>query len=134
MVSASLTVSPSTLAPNLMMAVHAGDQETLDPMCLAVSGASPSRRWIVAWPASAERNSLGPVAGSRLTYEAIVYEQTGIIEYVYATITGTATSRYHGLEGPTGLSTGSVSACASGTTSHLCTVTTGYSVRFTPST
>lgn len=124
--------SPSTLAPNLMLAVHAGDQETVDPICLALTGVAPSRRWIVQWSGSAERTSVGPVAGTRVSYEVLVYEQTGVIEFVYGSITGSATSRYHGIEGPSGLTPGSVSACPSGTTSHLCTVSTGYSARFTP--
>ena len=112
--------------------VHAGDLETTAPVCVALLGAAPSRRWVVEWSGAVERLSTGPVAGTGLVFEAVFNEEGNTIDYYFQSVTGTASSRYHGLEGPTGLSTGSVSGCPSATTSHLCTVMTAHRVRFSP--
>ena len=48
------------------------------------------------------------------------------------TVNGRHRIRSLRLEGPTGLTSGSASGCAASTTSHFCSVTTGYRVRFTP--
>ncbi|MFO0601667.1 MAG: MXAN_6577-like cysteine-rich protein [Polyangiales bacterium] len=128
----STVSTPSTAAPALVVAVHAGDLETTAPVCVALLGAAPSRRWVVEWSGAVERISTGPVAGTGLVFEAVFNEDGNTIDYYFQSVTGTASSRYHGLEGPTGLSTGSVSGCPSTTTSHLCTVMTGHRVRFSP--
>ena len=124
--------TPSTSAPALVVAVHAGDLETTAPVCVALVGTAPRRQWVIEWSGVSERLSTGPVAGTNLVFEAIFTEDTGTIDFVYQTVTGTVSSRYHGLEGPTGLTSGSASGCAASTTSHFCSVTTGYRVRFTP--
>jgi hypothetical protein len=129
---AASVFTPSTSAPGLVVAVHAGDLETTAPVCVALLGTAPRRQWVIEWSGVRERLSTGPVVGTNLVFEAIFTEDTGTIDFAYQTVAGTLSSRYHGLEGPTGLSTGSVSGCALTTTSHFCTVAAGYRVRFTP--
>jgi hypothetical protein len=123
-------IVPSTAAPGLVVAAHAGDQQALGPLCVATLGAAPSRRWVVEWSENAERNTAGVVPGSSLTYEAIFSEASNTIDLVYEAVLGPLTNRYHGLEGPTGLSTGSTPGCTA--TSYVCTATAGQRVRFTP--
>lgn len=127
----ALLATPSMAPPALVVAVHAGDLETTAPVCVVLLGEAPSRRWIVEWSGVSERDMSGTIAGTHLVFEAIFGEEHNTIDFAFQTVVGPPSARYHGLEGPTGLSSGSVSGCPSGT-SHLCTVAAGYRVRFTP--
>jgi hypothetical protein len=120
---------PSTSVPNGIIAVHAGDQETTMPICVATLGTAPRRQWVVEWSGTVERTSLSIIAGTALTYESVITEDTGTIDLLYERVVGTPSSRYHGLESSAG--TGVPGACATPTT-YLCAMTAGTRVRFTP--
>lgn len=120
--SSSLSGSiPSTLSPNSTIAPQWGDLVTgTSGICLGTVGAAPSRRWVVQW--SGVRNY--PSSGS-LNFEVILHEGTGIIDFVYGTMSG-AQTRTVGIENPSG--TTAVGGC--GGTS--CLITNNTRLRFTP--
>jgi len=123
-------VVPSTSVPNGLVAVHARDLETVDPMCLATVGVAPLRRWVVAWPRARERSGT-TVATTELAFEVIFTEGADTIDMVYRTMTGVL-SGYTGLENPTG--TAGVSGCpmTSTSTTYFCAPSAGTRLRFTP--
>jgi hypothetical protein len=112
---------PSAVTPNSVIAPHWGDLVTgTSGICVGAVGTAPNRRWVVQW--SGARNYAG---GGSLNFEAILHEGSGIIDFVYADMTG-ATARTAGVENPGG--TAAVGACGSTT----CTPTSNSRVRFTP--
>jgi hypothetical protein len=119
--------APSTTAPNGMVALHAGDLMVNDPICVATLGIAPLRRWIIEWSGAQERSGTTVVAGTQLVFEAVITERSDTIDFIYNRM-DTTLSRYHGIESPTGAA--GVPACT--TTSFLCAMATGTTVRFVP--
>ncbi len=94
-------VLPSLAEPNGVIAPHWGDLSTRSPqVCLAVTGAAPSRRFVVAWP---DATYFDGAPGAHLSFEVVIAEGTGAIEFVYGVMTG---ARYQttGLESVDGRS------------------------------
>ena len=120
--SSSLSGSlPLSSSPNGVIAPQWRDLVTgANGVCLGVVGAGSARRWVVQWP-----NVRNYTGGGDLSFEVILHEETGIIDFVYATMTG-AQSATAGIESPTG--SAGVGACGS----TLCTVASNTRVRFTP--
>jgi hypothetical protein len=115
---------PSATTPNGVIALHWGDDYTSGMgICVATVGTAPNRQWVVEWSQSYYCCSPGPV----LTYEAILNENSGIIDLAYETMTS-ARSEFTGLEDPTG--TMGIGGC--GATTYMCLPTAGTRVRFTP--
>ncbi len=113
---------PSATAPNSVIAAQWRDLHTdLDGVCVATVGSAPSRRWIAQW---VDTGVLG--VSSSLNFEIVVHESTGVIDFVYGTMTGAGGATV-GLENPAG--TDAVSGCGAA----LCTITSNSRLRFTPS-
>jgi len=110
--------------PNSVIAPHWGDDHTSDMgICVATLGTAPNRQWVVEWDQSYYCCSPGPI----LTYEVILNENSGVIDFVYQTMMG-ARTQVSGLEDPTG--TMGIGGC--GTTTFDCLPATNTRVRFTP--
>jgi hypothetical protein len=120
--SSSLSGSiPLSSSPNAVIAPQWRDLVTgANGVCLGVVGTGTARRWVVQWPNVRNYPSSGD-----LSFEVILHEETGIIDFVYGTMNGAQTATA-GIESPTG--SGAVGACG-GTT---CTITSNTRVRFTP--
>jgi hypothetical protein len=101
MAAATSGVLPSLAEPNGVIAPHWGDLSTRSPqVCLAVTGAAPSRRFVVAWP---DATYFDGAPGAHLSFEVVIAEGTGVIEFAYGAMTG---ARYQttGLESVDGRS------------------------------
>jgi len=113
---------PSTTAPNSVIAAQWRDLYTSpEGVCVATVGSAPARRWIAQW---VDTGVLG--AASSLNFEIVVHESTGVIDFVYATMTGAGGASV-GLENPAG--TDAVRGCGTA----LCTINSDSRLRFTPS-
>jgi hypothetical protein len=116
---------PSALAPNSVIAPHWGDLYTsASGICVATVGTAPNRQFVVEWNAATyyPLGTLGP-----LTFEVILNENSGAIDFVYQTMTG-ARAETTGLEDPTGAM--AIGGC--GATTYSCTPTAGTRVEFDP--
>ena len=116
---------PSASTPNAVIAAYWGDNFTVNPgVCIATVGTAPSRRWVVEWANAHHCCSRGTTA---TTYEVIISETTGIIDFVYREMTD-ARSQTVGLENDTG--TVAQGGCPMGATS--CTPAPMSATRFIP--
>ncbi len=116
---------PSASTPNAMIAAYWGDNFTSTPgICLATTGTAPNRKWVVQWADAYHCCSRGTTS---TTYEIIVSETSGIIDFVYRTMTDARDSTV-GLENDTGMM--AIGGCAMGAT--RCTPATGTATRFIP--
>ena len=122
---ASLSGSvPSTGTPNSVIAPHWGDNYVPGVMCVATSGVAPNRLFIVEWPGTHYCCSTSTTV---LTYEVILRESSGIIDFAYDEMTD-AREQTMGIENQTGEL--GINACPGG--SGTCLPTAGQRVRFTP--
>ncbi len=107
----------AAIAPNLAENMNRG------PQCVADFGTSPARQWVVEWDDAA---AMFVVGASHETYEVILEEATGNIDFVYQTMTG-ADFAVVGVMNQD--DTHGVGGCLGGATD--CTPTVG-TVRFSP--
>ncbi len=113
---------PDTRVPNGVIAVHWADLfNTAGGTCVAAVGAAPTRRWVVQWVNTAIRG-----VTSNLSFEVIVHEGSGVIEFAYGSLSDSGAAI--GLENPTG--TEVASGCIG--TTIPCEVTSNARLRFTP--
>jgi hypothetical protein len=123
--SASLGGSvPTTSTPNAVIAPHWGDNYTRGPICIATVGTAPNRQWVVQWN---DTHYCCTPGTTHLTYEVILSEGSGLIDFAYQTMDG-ARSQTMGIENQTGMM--GINACPGGTGG--CTPTAGQRVRFVP--
>lgn len=118
---------PSTDSPNgVVSAFWRNLRASPLGVCVATVGSAPARRWVVEWP------SARPITVTlTIDFEVVLHEQSGIIDFVYGTLTGdTRNARAAvGVETPDGRS--GIGGCAGGLP-FVCIPTSNSSVRFIP--
>ncbi|MFO0606414.1 MAG: hypothetical protein U0324_24800 [Polyangiales bacterium] len=129
----SNTGIPNNGTPNNFVAPFWDDFTTVDAMTTTVRtatvGTAPNRRFVIAW--NNWRTLSGTAATERITFQAKLFETTGVIEYHYCSITPT-TTRANGDSATVGAED------AMGTRGNLIsqdypnTLTTGVGFRLTP--
>ncbi len=118
---------PSTFSPNGVVAPQWRDLETgTDGVCIATTGVSPNRHFIVQWSNARVYFS----SSSLLSFEAVFNESDLSIDLLYTTMTG-ATAAVAGIESPSGAA--GVGACPASATTYSCVMPASSRVRFTPS-
>lgn len=123
--SSSVTTGriPDSAAPNNVLAVYWSDLIMRMGVCVATVGAAPTRRLVVEWnDAMSYRGRSGD-----LTFEAVLYEGTNVVDYLYQTMNGSIISPI-GIENGTGVA--AVFACRDGTGG--CLPAGGDRIRFAP--
>lgn len=112
---------PATSTPNATLAPQWRDLVMgSSGICVGAVGAAPNRRWVVQWSNVTNFPSSGD-----LSFEVILNESSGAIDFVYGTMSG-ALSATVGIENPTG--TVAVGACGATT----CTISSNTRIRFSP--
>lgn len=118
-----LGVLPSTAEPNGVIAPQWSDLITgAQGVCLTVAGTAPTRRLAVQWGDA--RYAHDP--SSLLEFEVLVHENTGVIDFLYRTMTNPQGLLTIGIENSTG--TAAIAACPTGN----CIAYSNVAVRFTP--
>ncbi len=126
-ISSVIGTIPNTSTPNGLIAPQWHDLVmSSDGVCIATTGAAPTRRWVAQW-VSAHNYSDDFFDPADLDFEVVVHEGSGVIDFAYQSMSGPENSIV-GLENNAG--TAGISGCAGST--YSCTTVSNSRVRFTP--
>lgn len=120
---------PSAVLPNAVIAPYWGDDmnRSVSPQCIATVGTAPHRSMVFEWHDAAHCCPADTMATVHLTYEVVLTEGAGTIDFIYQQMAGTRAQTV-GIENQGG--TAGLSGCSGGSPS--CAPATGERIRFTP--